>query len=182
MGLTPALLLLLGLLAPQLSDETVVYEKCDSYDSYYECEDEVDIYEYPDLTGETFEMNETFTYDNFEYIFTDAYIAEATDITDDYNVEYFGEPDNVLVIDFEFTNIGSSFDSPRYYISLYGDNYYVEEYAYLHSVPEVNPGRSGRGQLIYDLPDGVEVLELEIATYDYITQENVTVNIVVDEE
>lgn len=181
MGLTPALLLLLGLFGPYLSEEPVVYEDCDIYDSYYECEDDIGSYTEPNLSGGVYEMNDTFTFDQFEYTFTDAYFAEADEVTDEYSIEYFGEPENLLVIEFEYMNISDRTDSPRYYISLYGDNFIIEEYAYSHSVPDVNPGRSGRGQLMFDVPDGVEYLELEIATYDYISQESAIVTIAVDE-
>lgn len=182
MGLTPALLLLLGLLAPQFSGEPVVYEECDVYDSYYECEDDIDDYGDPLSPDETSEMSETFSFDGFEYTIKEAYFADATEFIDEYNLDFYGEPENLLVINFEYTNIGESVGSPAYYLSMYGDNFIVAEYGRMNSVPEINPGRSGHGQLMYDVPDGVELLELEISALHYSDNSIKTVEIVVEEE
>lgn len=182
MGLTPVMLMLLALLAPQMIEEPVVIIEDCAFEESYECGDVTDIYEEPVLTDVTFEMYETFSFDAFEYTITDAYFAESTELIDEYSLDYFGEPENLLVIDFEYTNISERADSPRYYLSFYGDNFIVEEYAHLHSMSEVNPGRSGRGQLVYDVPDGVQLLELEISTWDYYDQSTAIIEIVVDEE
>lgn len=182
MGLTPALLLLLGLLAPQFSGEPVVYEECDAYDSYYECEDDIEDYEDPVSTDVTSEMYETFSFDGFEYTITDAYFTDASEFIDEYSLDYYGEPENLLVIDFEYTNIGDRVGSPAYYLSLYGDNFIMAEYGHMNRVPEINPGRSGLGQLVYDVSDGVELLELEISSSDYYEQSTVAIEIIVEEE
>lgn len=181
MGLTPTILMLLALLAPQMIDEPVeIIEDCTSSTDIYEDYECGGGYDYPDSTDLVFEMNETFTFDAFEYTFTDAYYTEASEVIDEYSLDYYEDPENILVIDFEYTNIGTYTESPSYYLSLYGDNFVVEEYAYLHSTPEVNPGRSGRGKLVYNVPDGVEVFELEITTFDYMMQGTAIVDIVVE--
>ncbi|MFC3899777.1 hypothetical protein [Aliicoccus persicus] len=181
MGFTTAFLMLLAASTPNMFDDVVVIEdECVDF----ECE-EID--SDPDLTNDEtlnpaeYELNETFTFDVFEYTFTDAYFTEVEEVLDEHSIEYYGEADNILVIDFEYTNVSTIPESPRYYLSFYGDNYIIEEYAHLNSIPEVNPGRNGRGQLIYNVPDDVELLEIEINTYDYSNHDRAIVNIDVSE-
>lgn len=47
-------------------------------------------------------------------------------------------------------------------------------------MPEINPTRSRFGQLVYDVPNDVELLEIEINTYDYSNTDRAIVKIEVD--
>lgn len=134
----------------------------------------------PDSASE-YEMNETFTHEAFEYTFTDAYYTALDDILVPENTGFIGVPDTVFVVDFEYTNISNSPSSPIQYIRVYDDNPLVEGHSLLHHLPMINPSRSGQGQLVYTVPDGVEHLEIVIGTDLYVKSNNAIVNIVVDE-
>ena len=164
MGVIPAVLLLLALSVFSTPDEP-------NNDSTLDQTNEIIEYE----------MNETFTFDAFEYTFKDAYYIEADEIVNTYTPVFFEEPDNVFVIEFEYTNASVYPSSPRQSIRSYDVNSSVEEYELAHHLPMVNPGRSGYGQLVYTVPDDVDFLEIEIGTDLYVRSNNAIVHIVVEE-
>ncbi|MFC3899778.1 hypothetical protein [Aliicoccus persicus] len=127
------------------------------------------------------EMNETVTYDGFEFIFTNAYYVDVNEELEEYTIDLYGEPENLLYIDFEYTNQMTYPENPSYYIHFYADNFQIEEYRNMHTIPTADPGQSRQGQLVYEVPDGVETLEVEVGDPNYGGIDRSIVRIVVDE-
>ena len=165
MTVTPSILLLLALSASNTVDE---------HDS-----DVVTV-----QPGKTFEyeMNETFTHDGFEISITDAYYTEVEQVMDEEIIDIFGEPENLLAIEFEFKNVGADNQTQNFSVSFYGDNFIITDYNPSMYLPEVEPGESEQFHRFYDIPEGVEYLEVDIASFnDNGTVDTVIVKIIVEE-
>lgn len=154
MAITPSILILLALSVSNMPDEPVEEESISDLTL--------------DPSGEIseYEMNETFTDDTFEYTFTDVYYAEVDEKVDEDTIDLFGVPDNLLVIEFEYTNLESSSLAPYNKISFYGDNFIIVDYDPTIYIPEVDPGETGKYRLLYDVPEDVESLEIDINTFN----------------